>query len=195
MRMNSRTFFAVCVLVMLAVVTSACRSRSRTQPVTTPEPVVVETTAPVVEEPVTRVADDDFVSDRNVESEALPSDLADLNRVLRERGMLRDAFYGYDSSTLDNEARESLAMSASWLRENPQYRLIIEGHCDDRGTSQYNLALGERRAYAAQEYLATLGVASSRMSTVSYGEERPFEVGGTEAAHAQNRRAHLVVSR
>lgn len=194
MKINSRTLVAICALLVLALVTTSCRSRSRQRPTTTPEPVVVETAPPVVED-VTPVPDDDFVADENVGEEALPSNLADLNRVLRERGLLRDAFYGFDSATLDEDAREALAMSAGWLRENPQYRLVIEGHCDERGTSQYNLALGERRAYAAKEYLATLGVDASRMTTVSYGEERPFETGTSEAVHAQNRRAHLVVSR
>lgn len=194
MKMNSRTVVTLIALLVVAVVTSSCRSRSRTRPTTAP-PVIVETAPPVVEEPTTRVADDDFVSDRDVQAETLPSDLTDLNRVLRERGMIRDAFFGFDSSSLDAEARESLAMSAAWLRENPQYRLTIEGHCDERGTSQYNLALGERRAWAAREYLASLGIDGARMSTVSFGEERPFETGTSEAAHAQNRRAHLVVTR
>lgn len=196
MKMNSRKAFTLFALIVLALALSACRSRSTQRPSTTPapEPVITEPAAPPVE-PATRVPDDDFVTDRNVQEEGLPADLSELNRVLRERGMIRDAFYAFDAATLDQDAREALAMSASWLRENPGYRLIIEGHTDERGTSQYNLALGERRAYSAQEYLATLGVDNSRMSTVSYGEERPFEIGTSEAVYAQNRRAHLVVTR
>lgn len=195
MKMSIRKASTLVAVIVLALAVSACRSRSTQRPTTTPaEPVIEAPYVPPVE-PAVRVPDDDFVTDRNVREEGLPSDLADLNRVLRERGMIRDAFYAFDAATLDSEAREALAMSASWLRQNPGYRLIIEGHTDERGTSQYNLALGERRAYSAQEYLATLGVENSRMSTVSYGEERPFETGGSEAAHAQNRRAHLVVTR
>lgn len=194
MKMSTRQMFVLLAVLLLAF--SACRSRStrRATPVTTPEPVVTDTAPPVVE-PATRVPDDDFVSEPGVSSETLPTDLSELNRVLRERGLLRDAFYAFDAATLDEDAREALAMSANWLRANPEYKLTVEGHTDERGTSQYNLALGERRAYSALDYLATLGVDRSRMTTVSYGEERPFEVGSSEAVYAQNRRAHLVVTR
>src|SRR5947207_1296549 len=84
-------------------------------------------------------------------------------------------------------------IAATWLKAHPQYSLLIEGHSDERGTEQYNLALGDRRANTAKEYLATLGVDSSRMRTVSYGEERPFDPGHDESAWAKNRRDHLVL--
>ena len=114
--------------------------------------------------------------------------------MARERGWIRDAFFEFDASTLDSAAQEALQQSATWLRSHPEFRIRIEGHCDERGTEQYNLALGDRRASTAASYLATLGVDRSRIETVSYGEERPFEEGSDETAWAQNRRAHLVLS-
>jgi peptidoglycan-associated lipoprotein len=126
--------------------------------------------------------------------DVLSEDIREANRVARERGWIRDAFFAFDASTLDGDAQEALRQSAAWLRQNPGYRLRIEGHCDERGTEQYNLALGDRRAASAVSYLATLGVDRSRIETVSYGEERPFEEGSDESAWAQNRRAHLVLS-
>ena len=125
--------------------------------------------------------------------EELPNDLAELTRIAHERGWIRDAFYDYDAATLDAEARAALEQSARWLRANPQYDIRIEGHCDERGTEQYNLALGDRRAASALDYLATLGVDRRRMTTISYGESHPFDEGSNEAAWAQNRRAHLVI--
>lgn len=116
------------------------------------------------------------------------------NRTARERGWIRDAFFRFDASTLDADAQEALRQSATWLREHPELRIRVEGHCDDRGTEQYNLALGDRRAESAPAYLSALGVDRSRIATVSYGEERPFEQGEDETAWAQNRRAHLVLS-
>lgn len=126
--------------------------------------------------------------------DALSEDIREANRVARERGWIRDVFFAYDASTLDAEAQEALRQSGKWLLENPEYRIRIEGHCDERGTEQYNLALGDRRAETAAAYLAALGIGRARMETVSYGEERPFEVGAGETAWAQNRRAHLVLS-
>jgi peptidoglycan-associated lipoprotein len=127
-------------------------------------------------------------------SDVLSEDIVEANRVAHERGWIRDAFFVYDASTLDGEAQEALRLSAAWLRRHPELLVRIEGHCDERGTEQYNLALGDRRADTAASYLATLGVERSRISTVSYGEERPFEEGAHEAAWAQNRRAHLVLA-
>jgi peptidoglycan-associated lipoprotein len=101
--------------------------------------------------------------------------------------------FEYDASTLSGDAQAALSTSASWLKANPKYSLLIEGHCDERGTEQYNLALGDRRANTAKDYLTTLGIDAGRIRTVSYGEERPFEEGHDEASWAQNRRAHLVL--
>ncbi len=103
-------------------------------------------------------------------------------------------FFDYDSSTLSAEAQQTLEKQAAWLKQFPNTAVTIEGHCDERGTREYNLALGERRAAAAKKYLAGLGIASNRMSTISYGKERPAVVGSDESAWSQNRRAVTVLT-
>jgi peptidoglycan-associated lipoprotein len=104
-------------------------------------------------------------------------------------------FFDFDSAILTPAAQATLRRQADWLNRNPDVALVIEGHCDERGTREYNLGLGERRAAAARAYLVSLGVTSSRIRTISYGKERPEVVGSTEQAHAQNRRAVTIVSR
>jgi peptidoglycan-associated lipoprotein len=104
-----------------------------------------------------------------------------------------DIFFEYDSSALLPEARDLLKKKAEFLVANPQISIIIEGHTDERGTIEYNIALGERRAESVQAFLLGLGVAASRMSTVSYGKEKPIDPGHNEAAWAKNRRAHIEI--
>ncbi len=110
-----------------------------------------------------------------------------------QRGSLGDVFFDFDRSSLRADDQERLKQNAAWLASNTGKRALIEGHCDSRGTSEYNLALGERRASSAKEYLVRLGVAPTRLETVSFGEERPFDTGQGEAAWAKNRRAHFIV--
>jgi len=102
-------------------------------------------------------------------------------------------FFGFDQYNLTPEARYTLQQQAAWMAENPGVNVLIEGHCDERGTREYNLALGERRANAAADYLMTLGVSSSRVSTISYGKERPEDPASNETAWAKNRRSVTVV--
>ena len=106
---------------------------------------------------------------------------------------LDDVFFDLDQSLLTEEAQKILQKNAEWLRSHPQLRILIEGHCDERGTVEYNLALGERRAQSAKDYLANLGISSDRISIISYGKEKPFVVGHSEEAWAQNRRAHFLL--
>lgn len=106
---------------------------------------------------------------------------------------LKDVYYDYDSANLSSEAQATLDADGKVLMDNPTVNVSIEGHCDERGTVEYNLSLGDRRAQAARDYLVRYGVPTGRLSTVSYGEERPFATGQDEASFAQNRRAHLAV--
>lgn len=106
---------------------------------------------------------------------------------------LRDVFFGYDSFSISEEGRQALARDAEWIKFNPGAQLKIEGHCDERGTSAYNLVLGEKRAKAVRNYLVELGVTPTNLAVVSYGKERPFCAEHSEACHAQNRRGHIVV--
>jgi peptidoglycan-associated lipoprotein len=105
---------------------------------------------------------------------------------------LLPAFFDLDSYSLRDDARAALDGNARVLRDNPGLNVTIEGHCDERGTSEYNQALGERRANAARDYLVSAGIEASRLGVISYGKERPFDAGHDEAAWAKNRRAHFA---
>jgi peptidoglycan-associated lipoprotein len=104
---------------------------------------------------------------------------------------LEKVFFEFDAYTLTTQSREILARNAEWLRQNPAASLTIEGHCDERGSDEYNLALGQRRADAAKNYLVSLGIAAERLSGISYGEERPAAAGSDESVWSQNRRAEF----
>jgi len=106
---------------------------------------------------------------------------------------METVYYGYDSYNLTDQARNALKTNADWMKANASARIQIEGHCDERGTVEYNMALGDRRANAAKAYLVRLGVAASRIETLSYGKERPADLGHNEAAWAKNRRAVFVL--
>jgi peptidoglycan-associated lipoprotein len=109
-----------------------------------------------------------------------------------EGGVLKDVHFAYDSYELDGSARDVLAANAEWLKDNSRARTEIEGHCDERGTVEYNLALGARRAKAVKDYLTTLGISGERLSTISYGEELPLCREQNESCYARNRRVHFV---
>jgi peptidoglycan-associated lipoprotein len=109
-------------------------------------------------------------------------------------GPLKDVYFNFDSAALSESARATLKANADWLKSNPAARVQIEGHCDERGTAEYNMALGAKRAQAAQDYLTTLGIAANRLSTVSYGEEIPVCKESNEGCWVKNRRARFVVS-
>jgi peptidoglycan-associated lipoprotein len=104
---------------------------------------------------------------------------------------LEKVYFDYDSYTLKPEARRALDVNAGWMRDNPEAIVTIAGHCDERGSDEYNLALGDRRAKAVKSYLAALGIAPERLGTISYGEEMPASDGRDEAAWSKNRRAEF----
>lgn len=112
--------------------------------------------------------------------------------VVVEEFEVKDVFFDFDKSVLRLDAQEALDENIQVLNINPDVRILIEGHCDERGTNEYNLALGERRARAVRDYLVAGGVDSERISTISYGEERPFVLGHDESAWKWNRRGHFV---
>lgn len=112
-----------------------------------------------------------------------------------EGGPLADIHFEYDHASLTDEAKGILEKHALWLQANRNAKVRVEGHCDERGTVEYNLALGDKRAQAAQDYLVSLGVARDRVSSVSFGKEKPLDSGRGESAWARNRRAHFRVSR
>ena len=149
-----------------------------------PEPAPAARPAPQrVEAPVPVVAP--------IREEAVTStSLDDLNR----NSPLKPVFFALDSSEIDTASKAVLDANAALLKQNASWVVTVEGHCDERGTAEYNLALGDRRAGAAVAYLRALGIPAARMKTVSYGKEFPFDPGHDDAAWAKNRRAHFVIT-
>jgi peptidoglycan-associated lipoprotein len=125
-------------------------------------------------------------------------DEADLNAkdldTLNRESPFQPVFFGFDSSDIDSGAQATLNSNAELLKRYSTWTITIEGHADERGTAEYNLALGERRALSARNYLVSLGIAADRLRTISYGKEFPFDPGHNEEAWAKNRRAHFVVT-
>ena len=143
--------------------------------------------------------EEDILAERAIVADE-PARQAEVLRQAETAQMAESAFlnedvhFAFDSFLLDAEAERILAQKATWLQDNADVSVQIEGHCDERGTSAYNLALGERRANAVQQHLTVLGVDPGRLSTISYGEEQPLDPGHDEAAWSRNRRAHFVVT-
>ena len=134
------------------------------------------------------------LAEENLREESLSSQMAsEREQSEKERFENEDIYFDFDSIQLTPEAMDILAKKGKWLRDNPSARVTIEGHCDNRGTNEYNLALGEGRAQSAKTFLMDLGIDISRLNTISYGEERPLDPKQTEMAWAKNRRAHFVI--
>ncbi len=115
--------------------------------------------------------------------------------VVVEEASLNDVFFDFDKSLIRSDAKVALGNNIKWLKTNAGVRIVVEGHADERGTNEYNLALGNRRAKAVQDYVVAGGINRNRISTISYGEERPFVVGHDESAWKWNRRGHFVVAK
>ena len=198
--MSSRAVRLVAVLlVVLATATACSRKKPPVARPTPPPPSAgagTGTAAPPAppeplaepEAPVASVPVEPGMTGSNVDYNARSLD--ELNR----ESPLQPVFYGYDSADVAADMQGTLQKNAEILRQYPSWVVTIEGHCDERGTAEYNLTLGERRAQAARAYLVSLGIPTERIKTVSYGKEFPFDPGATEEAYAKNRRAHFVVT-
>ncbi len=128
-------------------------------------------------------------SSGNISTSSEASLISDFERNVGDR-----VFFDYDSSSLSASSKTQLEKQAEWLKTHPSMSVVVEGHCDERGTREYNLALGERRAEAAKKYLLNQGIEARRLSTISYGKERPAVIGNNEDGWKQNRRSVTVVS-
>jgi peptidoglycan-associated lipoprotein len=186
--------------LVVAIVMSGCARRQKGA-VATPQPAptdtaVSDTAPPPVHPTPPPPRGDQPIVDNRPSSAALTDEGIDARNLeeLNRDSPLRPAFFPLDSSDLDADARTVVAANADILKRNPRWVISIEGHCDERGTAEYNLALGERRALAAKNYLLSLGIAETRVKTVSYGDEFPFDRGHTDDAWSRNRRAHFVIS-
>jgi peptidoglycan-associated lipoprotein len=122
------------------------------------------------------------------------ADLQVVNDELKRRGFSPDIYFDYDEATLSDDTRDKLSRNADLLKSQAQFSMTLEGHADSRGTNEYNLALGERRANAVRDYVTSLGVPANRLRTISYGKERPVCTEDTESCWSQNRRAHMVIT-
>lgn len=154
-----------------------------TQPIETPAPAPTQEVVP----PPPPVEDE-------VEDPLMSSDMAAVNDELRRRGFSPDVYFDYDESSLSEETRERLARNAELLKSQTQFQVTIEGHADERGTNEYNLALGDKRANAVRDYLGSLGVDGGRLRIITYGEERPVCTNSDESCWSQNRRAHMIIT-
>jgi peptidoglycan-associated lipoprotein len=193
--MTRRLMRACLVVAVAASLAAGCGGKKRPAAVSTAPPSTSDAggrTLPTeVPAPVETGPD---VSSLGAET-ARGEDFTISNPDTGEGGPLEDIHFEYDSANLTDQARSMLEKHALWLQSHRDAKVLVEGHCDERGTVEYNLALGEKRARAARDYLANLGVGSERLRTTSYGKERPLGAGSTEAAWAANRRAHFNVSR
>jgi peptidoglycan-associated lipoprotein len=192
MQMKSAAGLAAVLLFMTSFITGACgpKKSPTVRPMPEPPPMAEPTTPPPPRppEPVTEqpVVPSEPIAEPTIDSKPLD----ELNR----EALLKPAFFVFDASELTQEAQQVLDEDAAVLKQHPTWVVTIEGHCDERGTAEYNLALGERRAVAARTYLVSLGISADRLHTVSYGKEFPFDPGHDEAAWAKNRRAHFVIT-
>jgi len=156
-----------------------------------------EVTQPIEEkdlkakEAAEKARQEELARQRAIEEERLKEEAAK-REAARNQFLTQDIYFDFDSFSILPEAQEILSNKAEWLQDNSDVTVTIEGHCDERGTIEYNLALGDRRAESAKAYLVNLGIAESRLNTISYGEERPMDPSNNENAWGKNRRAHFL---
>lgn len=140
------------------------------------------------------ISEEDIAARQKAETEAEKRRIqAEKERAAKEEFINENVYFGFDDSSLTKKARKILTEKVEWLRKNSEVEVVIEGHCDERGTKEYNMALGQRRAQSIKNYLVNAGIDSSRLETVSYGEERPVDPGHNEMAWAKNRRGHFRI--
>jgi len=192
-----RIITALALTILIIFFAAACtKSKISSEPATT-------TTAE--EEAAKRAAEEarqrelerqKALAEENLKEESLSQKMAsEQSQSDDARFENEDIYFDFDSIQLTPESQEILTKKGEWLRDNPAARVIIEGHCDNRGTNEYNLALGEGRAQSARTFLMDLGIDISRLDTISYGEERPLDPQQTESAWEKNRRAHFVIEK
>ena len=161
--------------------------------------ILKQSTAEISPEEAARRAAEEkarLMEERRLQEEALQEDAARRRAQqmsAREQFENQDILFGYDSAVLSAEARQLLKIKARWLDANAGSNIVVQGHCDERGTTEYNLALGDQRAAAVKSFLMDLGISGARITTISYGEEKPLDMGHYEEAWARNRRVHFVI--
>ena len=192
MRLTTRLAWVGVVALTMAVAACGGKKPPIARPAPPPaESALLASVPPRPPAPPTPVSEPVVVPPEPVREDAITSaSLDDLNRS----SPLKPAFFELDSSEIDSAAKSALDENAALMKRYPTWVVTIEGHCDERASAEYNLALGERRAVAARAYLVSLGISADRLRTVSYGKEFPFDAGHDEAAFVKNRRAHFVIT-
>ena len=182
---------AFLLLLLVTVTAGACAKKKPPIARPIPPPPAGPTTITPPPEPPAPSAEPTSVPPEPVAEDSIAAgSIDDINR----NSPLKPLFYAFDAAEVDAEGQRILQANAEILRRYTTWQISIEGHCDERGTAEYNLALGERRAVAARNYLVSLGIPADRVKTVSYGKEFPFDPGHSEEAWSKNRRAHFVVT-
>ncbi len=193
MQRRSAARAAALLLVTIGLLVGGACAKKKS-PVVRPmpePPPVTEATPPPPTTPPQPVTEQPIVPPEPVGEASIDSRPLD---ELNKEGLLKPVFFEYDASDLSPEGQQTLNQDAALLKQHGTWVVTIEGHCDERGTAEYNLALGERRAVAARTYLVSLGIPADRLHIVSYGKEFPFDPAHNEAAWAKNRRAHFVIT-
>ena len=147
----------------------------------------------VVEQPVQEAPLSEATAKAEKEVSARAEADDEITELVRKKGMLLTVYFDFDRFTIRDDMKSILEKDSIWLKENPGVNIQIQGYCDERGSDEYNIALGERRAQSMKAYLINYGISQSRLSTISYGEERPVDSGHTEEAWVKNRRGELVI--
>jgi peptidoglycan-associated lipoprotein len=178
--------FVICMVSLCG----ACAKKVKTEPMVPSEAKeeAVKPSETKAEEPVTPPA-----KESELDKSLTKSETPGIEGEAMESSKLKDVHFAFDRSDLSDEARTILKESADVLKQSPNSKIQVEGHCDERGSTSYNLALGEKRAASVRDYLVSLGVSADMLSTISYGEEKPVDPGHNEEAWSKNRRAHMII--
>jgi peptidoglycan-associated lipoprotein len=186
--MNRKWMVTVWISVLgLSVVMMGCPKKKPA-----PAPVDTETTTVAPAEEVAQPTAPSTQADKT--PDPLAGDIVEAMEYAYQQGLLGDVYFDFDKYELKAESRERLAKNAEFLKAHPEFTFTIEGHCDERGTIDYNLALGDRRSNAARNYLTSLGASTGNIRTISFGEERPVCTVSAESCWWRNRRAHFVIT-
>ena len=186
LRRNKVFVLSAAVILTALILLTGCHKKTSVRPEEAPAPPVAQQPEPAQQPKVP-----EKITEKKAES-VISSDLAQEYAEGKE-GMFADIMFEYDKYDVKESYKSELQAVSQWMTKNGSAKLSIEGHCDERGTNEYNLALGDRRAKAVKDYLVSLGVMSSRIETISYGEEKPVCTEQSEECWAKNRRAHFVI--
>lgn len=195
MMTNNLRFHLVAILIAIFAITFTACSQKNVPPPSVADTAEVEAAAPAPEiEPpmaVSEVIPEGMGAEESLESEPVVESPVTLEG--RTSNGLYPVYFDFDQSSLRADQIARLEKNAKYMKDNPRVKVQIEGNCDERGTNEYNMALGERRSMSAKKYLENLGISSSRLNTISYGEERPINFGHDELSWSQNRRSDFVI--